>query len=239
MFVFVPPLISALGAIGTVLTTIGPALSSFATTIGPVLTNIIRTTPNTIETISKFANAFLQVLSILKPGEQIDEIGDRALQAKDQGITMDKFDNFDDYMTALRNFQVDPEVSKNRDVSEKLVAGIAVTTVGMEDKFNAERGSLNGLWLLPLANPAFFTPERMQSLLIAGRLGADILGYLNKSISGSETRNVEKCLEINPDGSPMDKPDLNKLYDALDSARSNWADLAKQVEKHNNTEEGV
>lgn len=229
----------AVSAITATVVTIGTLVSSFAATMGPVLANIIKTLPSTIETISKFAEVFLQVQSILKPGEKIEDIGERSLQAAKNGVTMEKFDNFDDYMTALRNFQLDPDVTKNRDVSEKLVAGMAVTTVGMEDKFSAERGSLNSLWSLPLANPTFFTPERMQSLLVAGRLGADILGYLNRSISGSETRTVEKGLEINPDGSPMDKPELNKLYDALDSARSNWADLVKQVENHSNAGQGV
>lgn len=231
MLFIIPALLSVGSAITATVTAIGTAVSSFAATVGPILVNIVKTIPSVLESISKFADVFLRALSILKPGEQIDEIGDRALQAKEQGITMDKFDNFDDYMAALRDFKLNPEVSKTHSKEEKLVAGMAVSTVGIEDKFNAERGSLNGLWLLPLANPAFFTPERMQSLLVAGRLSVNILAYLDKSLSGSETRNVEKKLEINLDGSPMAKTELNTLYDALDNARSNWADLAKQIAK--------
>lgn len=234
MLFILPTLLSAVSTITAAVTTIGTAVSSFAATVGPILVNIVKTIPSVVDSISKFANIFLQILSILHPGENIDEIGDRALQAKEQGITMDKFDNFDDYMTALRDFKLDPEVSKKHSKEEKLVAGLAVSTVGVEDKFHAERGSLNGLWLLPMVNPSFFTPERMQGLLEAGRLGGNILAYLDKSLSGTDTRNMEKKLEINLDGSPMDKTQLNTLYGALDNARSNWADVAKQIQNINN-----
>lgn len=59
---------------------------------------------------------------------------------------------------------------KNSPVA-KLVAGVGISTIGVEDKFNAQRGSLNAPGL-PLANPGYFTPEKMQGWLAAGSLAA-------------------------------------------------------------------
>lgn len=230
---------SGLSPISSGVNAIGSALSSFSTGIGVVLGNVITALAPVAQAIGKFANAFLQGLGILKPDEKIEDFGDRALQAADQGITMDKFENFDDYMKALRDFTPDPEVSAKRSHAEKLVAGMGVGTIGVEDKFNAERGSLNGIWLLPVANPDYFTPDRMQGLASAGRLGDDIFAYLEKQLAGSEARGFEKSLEIDLDGKRMNAPDLVTLYSALDSARTNWADLSKQVEAKINPESGA
>jgi hypothetical protein len=142
-------------------------------------------------------------------------------------------------MGALRELKLDPELSTKRSTAEKLVAGMAVGTVGVEDKFNAERGSLNGLWLLPMANPDYFTPDRMQSIISSGRLGGDVFAYLEKRLSGSEIRNFEKKLEINPGGTLMSTQDLDTLYNALDEARNNFAGMTKQVESQNNASQGV
>jgi hypothetical protein len=220
------------GAISSACGSIGSALSSFSASVGTVLGGLVSALAPAAEAISKFANTLLQGLGILKPDENIEDLGDRALQAIKQGTTMDQFDNFDDYMAVLRDFKLNPELSEQISKAEKLVAGLGVGTVGVEDKFNAERGSLNGMWLLPIANSDYFTPERMQTIISSGRLGGDVFAYLEKRLSGSETRNIEKSFEINLDGSPMDKTEVNNLYDALDDARSNWGELIKQVSDH-------
>lgn len=234
-------IIGTLGSIGSVISSsigsIGSALSAFATSVAPVLVNIINTLKPVAEAIGRFANAFLQGLGILKPDEKIEDMGERALQAAEKGITIDKFDNFDGYMDALRKFEPDQEIAAKRNPAEKLVAGLGVGTIGVEDKFHAERGTLNGLWLLPMTNPDYFTSVRMESLLTSGRLVGDIFGYLEKHLSGGEARNIEKSLEVGTDGKALSETEKGELYGALDAAQEKWADLAKQVEaKHSPTQ---
>ncbi len=222
--------VSSVGsAISSAVSSIGGALSSFASTIAPVLGNIIDAIKPIAEAIVRFANNFLQALGILKQDEQVEDLGERALQAAQADITLDKFEDFDEYMDALRNFELDPEVAAKRSTAEKLVAGLGIGTIGVEDKFNAERGSLNGLWLLAMANPDYFTPERMTSLVSTGRLGGDIYAYLEQRLSGGESSRFAKTL-----GAGMNETDLGTLYGALDSAREHWAEIAKQVEAQNN-----
>lgn len=217
-------------AIASAVGSIGSALSSFASTVSPVIGKAIEALQPVAEAIGKFANAFLQGLGILKPDERVEDLGERALQATEKGITLDGFDNFDDYLDALRNFDLDPDVSAKRSTTEKLMAGLGVSTVGVEDKYNVERGSLSGMWLLPMSNPDYFTPERMQSLVAAGRLGDDIFAYLENRLSGGEARSFEKKLAVDTSGQPLSNGELSTLYGALDSAQETWAEIAKQVE---------
>lgn len=232
-----PLIIGALASAGTAImsavTTIGTAVSSFAASVGPMLANAIQTLKPLAETISKFSNVFLQNLSILKPGETIESLGERALQAVAHGIKLEDAVKFADYVEKLRNLELDPELEQKRSPAEKLLAGIGIATVGLESKFNADHGSFNGLWLLPLVNPQYFTPERMQSLLTTGRLGNEVLAYLNKALSPGETRNLEKTYEASIPHKSADSAETDTLYDELHASRDEWARISKQIEENN------
>ena len=225
---------SGFSAVCSTVSTIGSAVSSFANSIkpvlGPVLSTIASLVPHpAVKAIANFANALLHALAIFQPQETVQDMGERALQAADQGITLEKFDKFDEYMDALRNFDINPELSKKYTPVEKFVAGLGIATVGLEDKFNAERGSLNNVWLLPLTNAEYFTPERVTSLLENGKQIGDVSAYLEKSMSGEEASEFRKNYEITPEGKPMNDAELGKLYDALDSSRAEWAKLEQQI----------
>lgn len=237
-----PLILGALAAAGSAITTavtaIGAAVSSFTATVGPMIAGAIQTLKPIADVVSQFANVFLQNLSILKPGETIEVLGERALQAAAQGIKLEHSNNFEDYLTKLRSVELDPKLDREHSGPEKLLAGLSIATVGVEDKFNAERGSLNGLWLLPMMNPQYFTPERMQNLVTTARLGNDVLAYLDKNLSGAQARGFEKSLETSPDGAPLDKAGLDALYDALDTARETWADVSGQVNANHQANKG-
>lgn len=225
---------SGFSTVCNTVSTIGSAVSSFANSIkpvlGPVLSTIASLVPHpAVKAIANFANALLHALAIFHPQETLQDMGERALQAAEQGITLEKFDKFDEYMDALRNFDLNPELSEKYTPVEKFVAGLGIATVGIEDKFNAEPGSLNDVWLLPLTNAEYFTPERVTSLLENGKLIGDVSAYLDKSMGSEDAYQFGKNLEITPEGKPMNDNELGKLYDALDSARAEWAKLEQQI----------
>jgi hypothetical protein len=214
------------GAVGS----IGSALATFASGVGTVIGNLVTAIPPIAETLGKFASAFLQGLGILKPDEKLGKLGECALQAAENGITLDQFDNFADYMDALRNFDLDPDKAEKRSYAEKLVAGLGVGTVAMERKFSAAPGSLDSLWLLPIVNPGYFTPERMLSIVGTGRLTGDIWAYLDKRLSAGDSGRLEESLAA---GVGQDAPNAGgkeQLFEALDQARDKWEALGRQIE---------
>lgn len=227
----IPAITASISAITTAVAAIGPAVSSFIATIGPTLSTIALQIKPYAQAIAKFANNFLQALEILKPGELITDLGERALQGLGQGVKLSDYDSVFDYLVALRKVKIDPVTSETRTFAEKLVSGLALGTVALENKFNAPEGQFNGIWLLPLANSSYFTPERMQSLVTSGTLGSNISEYLNKTLTGGESRTFEKSLEKNELGEPITTEQRSELYEALESAQEKWAEISKQVEE--------
>lgn len=218
------------GAVSSAVSSIGSALSSFASGVGSVIAGVVSALAPVAEALGKFASAFLQGLGILKPDEKAEDLGERALQAAEKGITLGQFDDFDSYVDALRNFELDPEKAANRSQAEKLVAGIGIGNVGLERKFNASPGSFDSLWLLPMANPDYFTPDRMQSLVNTGRFSGDVFAYLEKRLSAGDSSRLESALEACTGQSEPDASSKEKLYVALDQASDHWKDLVQQVQ---------
>ncbi|MGC8731337.1 MAG: hypothetical protein ACP5RC_03660 [Halothiobacillaceae bacterium] len=220
---------SAVGSlIGSVVSGIGSAVSSFVANVAPVIGSIIDAIKPVAEAIGRFANAFLQGLGILKPGEKVDDIGERALQAAEVGIKPEQFDNFDDYMSKLRDFELDPEKANQRSQAEKITAGLAVGTLGAEKKFGYEQGALDTLWLLPMTNAEYFTPERMQSLVSTGRFTGDVFSYLEKRLSGADATRMEKSFEALLGENPSADARAD-LYQNLEKARTEWQNLQAEM----------
>ena len=212
-------------AVSSGLSAIGSAVSSFASAVSTVIATTIEALAPIAEAIGKFANALLQGLGIIKPDEDIEEFGDRALQAAAEGITPDKYEDFEDYIEDLRNFELDPEKSAKTPKSVKLTSGLALGTVGLEKKFDMEKGSLNGVWFLPMANPDYFTSNRVQDMLETGRLGGSIFEYLESKLSlGDEVKFTEKL------SAGLDQSEKKELYQELDKTRENHDNLAKDVQ---------
>ncbi|UBH26244.1 hypothetical protein [Aeromonas enteropelogenes] len=212
----------------SVVSSLGSALSSFANGVSAVIGAISSALPKLGEALGQFANALLKGLGILKPDENIEEQGERALQAAEQGITADKFDDFDDYVAALRSFELDPDKASKRSPAEKLSAGIGVGTVALEKKFELEPGSLNGIWLLPLANPDYFTAARVGELVSKGKFSGDIYAYLERRLSVGDGHRFETAL-----ANASSVGDKQTLFQALDRACDGWADIQAQLVQKN------
>lgn len=214
---------SIVSSVVSAVSNIGPALAPYVSKVAPIIAEVVSTVKGIADTISKFADTFLRTLNVLKPEETVEDLGERALQASEKGLTTGQFDNFDDYIDKLRNFDLDPDKAQQRSQTEKLVAGLGVANVAMEHKFNATPGSLDGIWLLPIANPNYFTPERMSSIVSNGQALGGILGYLDKSLSAGDSGRLEESLAAGAG-------DKQELYKALDQTREKWEALKHKVE---------
>lgn len=209
--------VSAVGSLGS-------ALSSFASGISAVVGAICTALPQLGEALGQFANGLLKGLGILHPHEDVKDIGERALQAQEKDITADKFDNFDDYIEALRSFELDPKKAEKRDQAEKLSAGVGIGTVALEKRFDCVPGTLNGVWLLPLANPEYFTVGRIGALLSDEKFNGDIYAYLDRRLSAGDSSRFMKTL-----ANASSIEDKQAFYQALDTASDEWKNIQETL----------
>lgn len=209
-------IIASIGsAIVSAVSSIGPAVSSFCTTVLPRIVPVLEQVGQVVKAI---ANVVLSVLTIFKPGEDVEDMGDRALQAAEQGIKPDKFDTFDEYMAEIRNFRLDPEKSSSLSSIEKLAAGLAIGATGMEKKFDAPEGSLGPIWLLAASNPAYFTAERLINIAQSGGHVVDILRYFEGKLGPADAVKARDVLMGLEHQRSPDKADAT-LYAELNTAR--------------------
>mgnify|MGYP001274462706 CR=1 FL=1 len=91
-------------------------------------------------------------LGILQPEQNekdVEELGNKVIQADEKGIRPDKYKTYDEYMKEIENFKVDPVKTANIDQKDKLSKGLGllstlVTMVKPDYKSILEM-SVNGL----------------------------------------------------------------------------------------------
>ena len=166
MFGFIAGIVSAVSSIVTAIKAIVPVLKAVAN----VVMNICQT------------------LGLIKPEEKVEDLGDKAIQAGDEGIKPENYANYQDYVKAVQDFQIDPEKSKHITPEEKMAKALEVQANLLVEKA-PELGVMDYLSLI--ANHTdYFTPDKTTEL-----------GKLLLSESGAVT-NVAEVLngtEKNPD----------------------------------------
>ena len=216
-------IVGAVSAIVSSVSSIGPAVSSFCASVLPKIIPVIEQAGSVIKVI---ANCFFGLQGVFLPGEDVENIGDRAIQAAQKGVGPEKFESYNQYMDAIRQFELDPEKSEKLSGAEKIAAGLAVSTVALEKKLDVPDGSLGAIWILAASNPDYFNGDRLSSLIKAGGNVLNAISYFEGKLEPSEavaTRNT--LMEAERILSP-DKPDTI-IYSELSAAKDS-------LEKFNN-----
>ena len=173
------------------------AVSSIVTAIKAIVP-VLRAVANVVMSIC-------QTLGLIKPEEKVEDLGDKAIQAGDEGIRPENYANYQDYVKAVQDFQVDPEKSKRITLEEKMAKALEVQAnllaekapeLGVEDYLNLIANHMD-----------YFTPERSTEL---GKL------LLTESGAVVNVAEVMNGTEKNPDK-------ISEAYDTL-------AKVEKQVD---------
>jgi hypothetical protein len=201
------------GFIGSVFSAAVSAFKSVIEKVGLVFETALKIIVGVVEVVGK-------ALGIIPEDEVPEELGDRVIQAEDQGIVPDKFDSYAEYMKKVRELEIDPELSEKSTLEEKRAAFLSVANKGIEEKFDSKISLL--FWGEVAKNNSYFTPERVTSILKEfssnGMDPAKISDYFKANLAPDERQKVEDCLVKSEQNIDADK-DIDSIYNELDSMK--------------------
>lgn len=208
---------NVVAAITPVIAAIGPAVTTFCTTVLPKVVPVLIGSLEKLNTFVNVVQAVLQIMEVFRPGDQLKDIGDRAIQAARQNIKPENFDSFEAYMDEIRAFELDSaETSKITD-AEKYAAGLALGAQGMDEKFNVRGGTMANLWPLVANNPEYFTSTRLTSLLNTTTDVISLLKYFEGGLGPAAAAETEgKIIAAEKDMVPEKAEET--IYAQLDAA---------------------
>lgn len=99
-----------------------------------------------------------KIWGILKPDENIRDMGERCMEAEERGIVPEKFLTFGEYAEKVRETPLSNDPGKYTD-EQRLLAGCAFTVRGLEDEIGIDPIFLETV----LAYEAFFNGARLAS----------------------------------------------------------------------------
>ncbi|SIQ72162.1 hypothetical protein SAMN05880566_105106 [Janthinobacterium sp. TND4EL3] len=200
-------ILSILAAVTTVVSavsTIGPMVATLCTTVVPRILPILRTGVEICKIVATVAEALGVVYKVLRPGESVSDIGDRALQA---GKGPEAFENFDAYMQSLRELKLDPSKSQEYNAESKLVAGLGVVAGGLDERFRVRSGTMANLWSL-IAVPEYFTQQRLEAIIARTREIANVVKYFDGTLMPADAMRMESLLvQVEKDVDPHKSDD--------------------------------
>lgn len=211
---------AAVSAVSTVVSTIGPTVANFCVNVLPRIAPYIEKGIEVLRVVGNIAQAVLQAFAIFKPGETTEEMGDRALQAKDEGITPEGFDSFDDYLARVREQKLDPVKSASFSEVEKVTAGLAIGAAALDKRFNVGDGVMGNLWVLAAASPGFFNAERLTSILGKTTDIGSVIRYFDGKLDLEQAVGVEKKLMEAEKGLSPEKTDKTIIQELNEAGKA-------------------
>lgn len=179
IFGFLKPVVEAVVSILPTLEKMGPMLSELK--LDKVLTAIV-----------KIVEAVAELLGFAPAN--LEELG---AKAEYSGLNPNNFETYDDYVKALKEFQLDPGEMEKIPVEVRLARGIAVALLQIEERFPV---GIEDLLPELVVNKRgdFFTPTRIASLLDSFSRAdleiRDMLKYFDNKTGVSDSLRVEDAM---------------------------------------------
>ena len=137
-----------MGIFGFVLS-IGQAFASACKVVVPEVIKVLKTAGATLDAFAKSVEFFFQELGIIPKDQSIDEIGNRALQAEQDDIKVEDFEDPNDFFKEIKDkYEVDPSISPEDSTRKgvEISTGCAIQKFGVDTIRNFESGlvAVNG-----------------------------------------------------------------------------------------------
>ena len=211
---------SGFSAACSAVASVGRAAFNFAAEYVPKIASAVSRFGSAINVI---ASAVSLALNIFRHGENMENMGDRALQAAEQGIKPENYRKFDEYAQAIRDFRLDPAKTKETDSTTKIIAGLAVSSLGLEDKLGLPAGMGGAVWLLAASNHKYFTAERLEALLRAPNPARTLEYFEGKLGPAADLKTRDAIIDIERTLQPAQT--VEAIYKELVEARQAIANM--------------
>lgn len=206
----------------TVLAVAKPVVKALCT-IAPALGVPLQTALNFAETVVKVASI---ATGIIGPDESVSEIGEKSLEAAEQGIHPENYENADEYLDAVRNTPLAKDRNKWSD-EERSVAGISTLAYCLEEKFNISPE----VYPLFVRYHNFFTQKRERDYIdYALKTGKDISVIIDYFSTNSTMAEKEAAFAFMEAAEEATNPNFNQeqfeeeLLQAKSSSPKSMAD---------------
>lgn len=167
-----------LGAIG--------AIAAAAVTVSEALA-VVGLAVQGLKVIGNAIASIAKALGHIQPGRDVEEIGDRALQAEEAGMTCDKYASYEAWVHELEkdDWGYDPEKNKDMAPEKKILKGVEVSTAVTMEQF--PEFPLEDFYSLAGGNQEFFSLERMDEIGKLASNDRDAFGTVVNYVTGSVT----------------------------------------------------
>ncbi|SEI64754.1 hypothetical protein SAMN05421831_10687 [Allopseudospirillum japonicum] len=174
----------------SVVSGVGKLVGSVATGIGTAVSTLVGKGAAFVGRVASVVENVAKANEVLAPEEKMQDIGEKSIQAADQGIVPQKFEKYEDYMNKIRAFEVDPIKADSVPVEQKLGAAVAVSLQGLEIKLDLPKGSTGNMLRLIMFSPEYFHSGRVRSL-VDRRMDFDkVTDYFTGQLDLKDTRAV-------------------------------------------------
>lgn len=203
------------GAVGALIS--GAVAVSKALAVVGLAVQGLKVVGNAIVSIAK-------ALGIIKPERDIEEIGDRALQAEEKGMTPDKYASYEAWVKAIEedDWGYDPEKNKDMEPEKKIGKGVEVSSAVIMEKFPDL--PIKDFFTVTSNNVDFFTVERMEEIGKLANTDVDSFAKVVNYVTGAakDHTSIDSATDIMMDIEKVIEPDITEdnAYDRVASFRS-------------------
>lgn len=187
------------------------AISSSLKVYGPDLRVL---DPKVIRLVIDSIGELCKALGLDKIINDIADLGDKALQAAEAGITPENYDTYEEYVKALNEYQPDKTKSTEISIIDKFLKGAEVALCLLTEKFPVDWGPII---VYAAINSTYFLPARFA---ILGKIIAEnpaIVEIIGKYLMGEELSDEDFFKTIDVLCSVEKQLDPNKNADEIES----------------------
>ena len=152
---------------GGIISGLTMGINAIATILAKVIPAVVKAVGVNLEKLGSALEGFFKALGLILPEDNVTNLGDKALQAEEEGIKPEKYDSYAEYLKAVESFETDPEKSLTINENDKLEKGLEVM-VGVA--LEVYGPVIQDLLMIMAKNTAFFNDR-----------GVAIAGYIKEN----------------------------------------------------------